>query len=159
MLDISVMIEIAELYDVSIPEIIGGERKSGDMNEGEKETAEVMATYATSEKETIIKCIRNESIIGTVAIVVLAVLEFIGIKSSDAAEYTSLYCDSLVSVSVLIILLHSTGLLYKLKHRDSLVNLPTPLKYIITAVAAFAVAFILSLAIKLFLDNTKAEKF
>ena len=60
--DISVMIEIAELYDVSIPEIIGGERKSGDMNEGEKETAEVMATYATSEKETIIKGIRNESI-------------------------------------------------------------------------------------------------
>ena len=115
------------------------------MNEGEKETAEVMATYATSEKETIIKGIRNESIIGTVAIVVLAVLEFIGIKSSDAAEYISLYCDSLV-----IILLHSTGLLYKLKHRDSLVNLPTPLKYIITAVAAFAVAFILSLAIKLF---------
>ena len=152
--DISVMIEIAELYDVSIPEIIGGERKSGDMNEGEKETAEVMATYATSEKETIIKGIRNESIIGTVAIVVLAVLEFIGIKSSDAAEYISLYCDSLV-----IILLHSTGLLYKLKHGDSLVNLPTPLKYIITAVAAFAVAFILSLAIKLFLDNTKAEKF
>lgn len=147
--DISVMIEIAELYDVSIPEIIDGERKSGDMNEGEKETAEVMATYATSEKETIIKGIRNESIIGTVAIVVLAVLEFIGIKSSDAAEYISLYCDSLVSVSVLIILLHSTGLLYK-KHRDSLVNLPTPLKYIITAVAAFAVAFILSLAIKLF---------
>ena len=157
--DISVMIEIAELYDVSIPEIIGGERKSGDMNEGEKETAEVMATYATSEKETIIKGIRNESIIGTVAIVVLAVLEFIGIKSSDAEEYISLFCDSLVSVSVLIILLHSTGLLYKLKHGDSLVNLPTPLKYIITAVAAFAVAFILSLAIKLFLDNTKAEKF
>ena len=120
------------------------------MNEGEKETAEVMATYATSEKETIIKDIRNESIIGTVAIVVLAVLEFIGIKSSDAAEYISLFCDSLVSVSVLIILLHSTGLLYKLKHRDSLVNLLTPLKYIITAVAAFAVAFILSLAIKLF---------
>ena len=120
------------------------------MNEGEKETAEVMATYATSEKETIIKDIRNESIIGTVAIVVLAVLEFIGIKSSDAEEYISLFCDSLVSVSVLIILLHSTGLLYKLKHRDSLVNLLTPLKYIITAVAAFAVAFILSLAIKLF---------
>ena len=43
-----------------------------------KDTTEVMATYATSEKEKMIKNIRNESIIGTIAIVILAVIEFAG---------------------------------------------------------------------------------
>lgn len=147
--DISLLTEIAELYEVSIPEIISGERKSENMNEEVKETAKVMATYATSEKETMIKNIRNESIIGTIAIVILEVLEFAGIKSSGLVEYISLYCDTLVSVTVLMIFLHSTGLLYKLKHRDSTVNLPAPLKYVIAAVTAFVIAFVLKMGIKL----------
>ena len=37
--DISLLVEIAEFYDVSISEIIDGERKSGKMNEEVKETA------------------------------------------------------------------------------------------------------------------------
>lgn len=148
--DISLLTEIAELYEVSIPEIISGERKSENMNEEVKETAEVMATYATSEKETMIKNIRNESIIGTIAIVILAVLDFAGIKSSEPIGYISLYCETLVSVTVLMIFLHSTGLLYKLSHRNSLVNLPAPLKYVIMAVTAFVIAFVLKMEIKLF---------
>lgn len=147
--DISLLTEIAELYEVSIPEIISGERKSENMNEEVKETAEVMATYANSEKETMIKSIRNESIIGTIAIVILAVLEFASIKSSELVEYIYLYCETLVSVTVLMIFLHSTGLLYKFKHRDSLGNLPTFLKYGIATVVAFAIAFILKMGIKL----------
>lgn len=43
--DISLLIEIAEFFDVSIPEIINGERKSGDM-EKEKEVKEVAAMAA-----------------------------------------------------------------------------------------------------------------
>lgn len=125
--DISLLTEIAELYGVSIPEIISGERKSENMNEEVKETAEVMASYANAEKETLIKSIRNESIIGTVAIVILAVLELAGLKLSEPAGYIALYCETLVYVTVLMILLHSTGLLYKFRHRDSLDNLPAPL--------------------------------
>lgn len=147
--DISLLMEIAELYEVSISEIISGERKSENMNEEVKDTADVMATYATSEKEIMIKSIRNESIIGTIAIVILAVLEFAGIKSSELVGYISLYCETLVSVTVLMIFLHSTGLLYKLKHRDSIVNLPASLKYVIAAVTAFVIAFVLKMGIKL----------
>ncbi len=36
--DISFLAELAELYDVSIPEIIDGERKSENMNKEIKET-------------------------------------------------------------------------------------------------------------------------
>ena len=36
--DISLLAELADFYDVSIPEIIDGERKSENMNEEVKET-------------------------------------------------------------------------------------------------------------------------
>ena len=53
--DISLLVELAEFYNVSIPEIIDGERKSGTMEEDVKEIAEKMSDYAGTEKETLIK--------------------------------------------------------------------------------------------------------
>ena len=50
--DISLLSEIAEFYDVSIPELIYGERKSENMREEAKEVAETMSDYAKAEKET-----------------------------------------------------------------------------------------------------------
>ena len=41
--DISLLSEITDFYDVSIPEIIAGERKSDEMNEEVKEVAEAMS--------------------------------------------------------------------------------------------------------------------
>ena len=58
--DISLLAELAEFYDVSIPELIDGERKSEIMNEEIKEVADKMADYAGAEKTTIIKNIRND---------------------------------------------------------------------------------------------------
>ena len=68
--DISLLVEISEFFDVSIPEIINGERKSEIVNEEVKEVAETLSDYASTEKETIIKNIRTHSIIGTVALAV-----------------------------------------------------------------------------------------
>ena len=150
--DISLLTDIAELYEVMIPEIINGERKSENMKEEIKETVEMMATYATSEKEAMLKNIRNESIMGTIALVVLAVIEFTGVKSSELARYITLYCQALVPVTVVMIFLHSTGLLYQFKHKNSLGSLPAPLRYVVAAVAAFAVAFIIGIGIRLFFE-------
>ena len=44
--DISLLVEIAEFFDVSIPEIIKGERKSENMKNETKEVAETMSDYA-----------------------------------------------------------------------------------------------------------------
>lgn len=56
--DISMLVEIAEFYDVSIPEIIYGERKSETMNQETKETAVAMAEYSQKtskiEKQKVI---------------------------------------------------------------------------------------------------------
>ena len=47
--DLSILVELAEFYDVSIPEIIDGERKSESMNPEVKETAVKMAEYGKHE--------------------------------------------------------------------------------------------------------------
>ncbi len=47
--DIDMLVEIADFYDVSIPEIIYGERKSENMNQETRETAAAMAEYSRNE--------------------------------------------------------------------------------------------------------------
>ena len=73
--DISLLIEIAEFFDVSIPEIINGKKKSENMNKEVKEVAETLSEYATAEKEKMIKDIRTYSIMGTVALIVYFILD------------------------------------------------------------------------------------
>lgn len=50
--DISLLVELSEFYQVSIPEIINGERKSKKMNEETRSTAMKMAEYSKNELKT-----------------------------------------------------------------------------------------------------------
>ena len=50
--DIGMLIDIADFYDVSIPELINGERKSENMEPKTKETAIAMAEYSRMEGKT-----------------------------------------------------------------------------------------------------------
>ena len=50
--DISLLVELSEFYQVSIPEIINGERKSEKMNQETKDTAIKMAEYSKNELNT-----------------------------------------------------------------------------------------------------------
>lgn len=50
--DIGMLVEIADFYDVSIPEIINGERKSESMDRETRETAAAMAEYSRNEVKT-----------------------------------------------------------------------------------------------------------
>ena len=47
--DIGILVGIAEFYDISIPEIIAGERKSEKMDQETRETAAAMAEYSKHE--------------------------------------------------------------------------------------------------------------
>lgn len=99
--DISLLTELAEFFDVSIPEIIDGERKSENMNQEVKETADKMADYASAEKENIIKSVRNQSLLGVCALVIIAILELVmPMGRSLIADKIRLYCETLVYVSV-----------------------------------------------------------
>ena len=47
--DIGMLVELADFYDVSIPEIINGERKSEGMNQETRDTAVAMVEYSRNE--------------------------------------------------------------------------------------------------------------
>ena len=91
--DISLLVEISEFFDVSIPEIINGERKSEIMNEEVKDVADKLSDYANVEKETIIKNIRNYCIMGTIAVVIYCTLELTGpVLQNVIFVKIALYC-------------------------------------------------------------------
>lgn len=149
--DISLLVEIAEFFDVSIPEIIKGERKSEDMKEEEKEVAETMSDYAKAEKEQLVKSIRNMSIIGFIALVVYMVLGETGVYNSNSLfRYAYGISEALIYVTVLMFPLYTTGLLSKIRiSRSNYIfkSIPWPVMKVIAFIAAFAVAALIRLLI------------
>ena len=140
--DISLLVEIAELYGVSIPELIDGERKGENMNEEVKEVVSKMSDYAETEKTTILKNVRTESLLGVCALAVVMLLELFGIRSySQLTEMVFLYCQVFVYVSVVMVFFHASGLLYKFKRGDRESSLPKPFLLLIALAAAAAIAF------------------
>lgn len=53
--DLSLLVELADFYNVDIREIIDGERKSEIMNSEEKETLKLVADYAENERAFYLK--------------------------------------------------------------------------------------------------------
>lgn len=147
--DISLLIEIADFFDVSIPEIINGERKSEKMNEEVREVAEKLSDYADAEKVNIIKEIRKLSIGGVLALIAYFIIDTTGNASQNIIlGKVSLYCETLVYVMVIMIFLYSTGLSSKIQRKNKNTRfdgLPKTTKMMIATVVAFAVAVVLKL--------------
>ena len=147
--DISLLIEIADFFDVSIPEIINGERKSEKMDEEVKEVAEKLSDYADAEKVNIIKEIRKLSIGGVIALIAYFIIDTTGTASQNIIlGKISLYCETLVYVTVIMIALYSTGLLSKIQRKNKNTRfdgLPKAVRMFTAVVVAFAVAVVLKL--------------
>ena len=153
--DISLLVEIAEFFDVSIPEIIKGERKSENMKEETKEVVETMSDYAKAEKEQLIKSFRNMSIIGLVALLVYMVMRETGVYDRNIfLQYTYGISESLIYVTVVMFPLYTTGLLSKFRiNRGNykFSSVPWPVMKVLGFIVAFAVAALIKIAIsKLF---------
>ena len=153
--DISLLVEIAEFFDVSIPEIIKGERKSENMKEETKEVVETMSDYAKAEKEQLIKSFRNMSIIGLVALLVYMVMRETGVYDRNIfLQYTYGISESLIYVTVVMFPLYTTGLLRKFRINRTnykFSSVPWPVMKVLGFIVAFAVAALIKIAIsKLF---------
>ena len=145
--DISLLVEIAEFFDVSIPEIIKGERKSESMEEEVKEVAETMSDYAKAEKEELVKSIRNMSIIGVIALAVYMTLRETGVYDrNNLLRYAYGISEALIYVTVLMFPLYTTGLLGKFRI-SKFGSIPWPFTKIIAFIAAFAVAVLIRILI------------
>ena len=148
--DISLLIEIAKIYDVSIPELIDGEKKSEKINEETDEIARKMSDYAKAEKTTILRSVTKESLLGICALAVLTFLELLGSAARGwLFETAHLYCQVFVYVSVMMIFVHTSGLLYQFKRGSIRKRLPKPVLFLFASVVAAAfvciIWFILSL--------------
>jgi transcriptional regulator with XRE-family HTH domain len=153
--DISLLVEIAEFFDVSIPEIIKGERKSENMKEETKEVVETMSDYAKAEKEQLIKSFRNMSIIGLIALLVYMALRETGVYDRNIfLQYTYGISESLIYVTVVMFPLYTTGLLSKFRINRAnykFSSVPWPVMKVLGFIVAFAVAALIKIAIsKLF---------
>ncbi len=139
--DISILIELAELYDVSIPEIVNGERKNESMNEEVKEVAQSLSDYADLEKENMLKEVRSLSITGVVALLLYGVLGICDIPETYfMLETLSTYCLVLVIISPIMILFYTSGLISKVKkHKNN---------KILLFIIEFIVVFVLALLFK-----------
>ena len=118
--DISLLVDIAEFFNVSIPEIINGERKSEIMEKEVKEVAEAMSNYAGAEKSVILKRVKLISIIGLISLVIGLVMEAINYDSMiPIYECMKGTCLGFGVGALATMVLYTTGILEKIKNRKS----------------------------------------
>ena len=111
--DISLLVEIADFYDVDVREIIDGERKSEMMNNEVREVAEQMAAYAGKEKSKLLTFVQIVSIVGIVLLAASIVLQSIRFEY-DAKNIATLVV-SILGLGVMgVITLYVTGVLQKI---------------------------------------------
>ena len=118
--DISLLVEIADYFDVSIPEIINGERKSEVMEKEVKEVAEMLSDYAGEEKTALLKKTRIISIVGLISLLTGLFMESISIKSIiPIYECVKGICLGLAVGALITMVLYTTGILARIKAKKS----------------------------------------
>lgn len=139
--EISLLVEIAEFYHVSIPELINGERKNENINEETKNVAMSLSDYALKEKEGLLKKIRTQSILGVAALAIYFVMDTAGATMPYAwVEPLSNYCQTLVFITPVMILLYTTELLTKAEKRRNQSTLPKSILILLAIAAATVVS-------------------
>ena len=81
--DISLMIELADFYDVDIRDLLRGERKSENMDTDMKETLEMVAEYTEADKAKILKRVYVCGQGTLIAAVALFIVYFISYFTND----------------------------------------------------------------------------
>lgn len=88
--DISMLLEIADFYGVSIPEIIGGEKKEAYMNQETRQTAAAMAAYSEQEVKSGKRSVTGILLMAFGLFVILSALMVFPSESSWGSIYAVL---------------------------------------------------------------------
>lgn len=113
--DFDLVIEIANYYDVSIEEILDGERKKEMID---KETEQVLlkvADYENDEKKRFSKRICGLFIAAALAFVLYSVLNFMGLDAKGVYEQIASYAMGIVGGALLIGVLYTGGYIAKIQ--------------------------------------------
>ena len=116
--DLSILVELADFYDVDIRDIIDGERKGEDVNNEEKERLQLVADYAENEKNILLMRLRIISIVGLVSLV--AGLTMMVISRENNLPIYDYLMGTLMGVAIgalLVAVFYSTGVLENMRKR------------------------------------------
>lgn len=116
--DISVLVELAEFYNVSIPEIIDGERKSGKMDKEVKETALKLSDYAEAVNEKIKGRLFWLTIAALIGMIAFMVIEIAGLDTPDSIYEKIASAGLGLDFGMLVVIaMYLSGMLGKIKAR------------------------------------------
>lgn len=118
--DLSILIELADYYDVEIREILDGERKEKKMTEESKDTLQKVAEYTNAEKELLLKRAKVISIVGLLSLI--AGLIMLSMETAAAAPvYMCIegMCLGLAVGAMITMVLYTTGMLAKIKAKKA----------------------------------------
>lgn len=114
--DLSLLVEIADYYDVEIREILDGERKSENMMKEEKETLLKIADYAEKEKEIILNRICAIDIVGLLVMAVAIIIEMCDLGIASVFIQNMKDCMYGFGMGVILTnILYLTGVLSKIR--------------------------------------------
>ena len=116
--DLSILVELADFYDVDIRDIIDGERKGEDMNKEEKERLQLVADYAETEKNTLLMRLRIFSIVGLISLI--AGLTMMVISRDNNLPVYDYLMGALMGGAIgalLVAVFYSTGVLENMRKR------------------------------------------
>ena len=117
--DLSIIVELADFYDVDIRELLYGERKSEKMDKDLKETGLKMADYAETEKAILTKRLCFISIAGLISLLIALMF-----SSFKLEEFNDLFmciegiCYGLAVGSLITSIFFSTGILSKIRNNE-----------------------------------------
>lgn len=144
--DLSILVELADFYDVDIRDIIDGERKGEDMNKEEKERLQLVADYAETEKNTLLMRLRIFSIVGLVSLIAGLVMLVIS-RDNNLPIYDYLM-GTLMGVAIgalLVAVFYSTGVLENMRKRKRMLMKVLLVMSILILLGTFIAAIIASL--------------
>ena len=119
--DISILVELAEFYDVSIPEIIDGERKSETMKEEVKETALKLSDYAETINQKIKIRLFWLTVLAFAGMIAFAVIEISGLDTPGSIyEHIASAGLGLDFGMLIVIAMYLSGILGKIKARRAM---------------------------------------
>jgi len=141
--DISLLVEIADFYDVDVREIIDGERKSEMMDQETREVADKMAAYATGEKSKLLRFVQILSIIGVGITIIALVLQTISYEP-DLKRAGAIFATLIAFIVMSIITLYVTGLLQRFsKHRKAVKAVKVIMIVVMAIVTHYVIAAVI----------------
>ncbi|MDO4467352.1 MAG: helix-turn-helix domain-containing protein [Bacillota bacterium] len=112
--DISIMIELADFFEVDIRELLDGQRKEAMMKNEIEETAVKVAAYSNKTNERQTKVVRVLFVVGFVALMINQAMFLLEIKDTFLAGFLKGATFGLACASMIFGFLYTTGRMAKI---------------------------------------------